>query len=139
VRNAVPLGLLALTLVACGATRAARDGQDDRIAALEQENAALRADLAKLQGRLDGIAMVVCPGSPPIDAHVLEVEPTSGLVWVDKGAEDGVRLGYTFAVYREATFKGLVRVIELMPTRSRCAIASERTSVSPGDSAATSL
>lgn len=76
---------------------------------------------------------------PPIDASILEMEPSSKLVVLDKGKEDFVEIGYVFDVYRGSTYKGRVKVTEVQERTCTCEILSEKNPIVAGDSATTTL
>jgi len=75
----------------------------------------------------------------PIDAAVLEVDHDLQTVVLDKGQEDGARVGYTFHVYRGKKYKGTVLVTEVRETTCSARIADVKSPIAVGDSATTVL
>jgi len=96
--------------------------RDRTVAALKEEVKGLGESLAKLKTELASVKQdrdqyegIVSRMSelgfwlPPehvkaIDAKVIRADPEYGLVIMDKGGEDGVKVNYPFTVYRDAEF-----------------------------------
>jgi hypothetical protein len=116
-----------------------------RIADLEAEAAGLREQVASLDARIAQIVAmtdiklsdVVAP--PPIDAYVLNVDRSLKLVVLNKGKKDNVREGYTFDVYRGSQYKGRVRIQDVQESMSSAIILNEKSAITSGDSATTTL
>jgi len=58
---------------------------------------------------------------------------------VDRGREQGVKVGTTFEVYSGSTYKGRVEVTDVKPSTCVGKVILESHSMSPGDSATTDL
>jgi hypothetical protein len=82
---------------------------------------------------------IVCPLFPPIDARVLAHHPERNRVLLDKGARDGVELGFLFDVYSGKTYKGQVRVTEVDDSTAFAEIRTQKNPFAPGDDATTQL
>jgi|GEM_PF-2300288 len=82
---------------------------------------------------------------PPIDAKVEGVDLENGFVILSVGAEDRVKPGYTFVVYRDSTsgpsYIGEVQVDRVYPTKCSARIDNKmtRASIQVGDEAKTDL
>lgn len=78
---------------------------------------------------------------PPIDAMVEGVDNETGTVVLSVGAEDDVRVGFTFIVYRDDSYIGQVQVDKVLPTNCAAQINSRMTreTIKPGDGATTRL
>lgn len=110
---------------------------------------ALQLDLATTKNKLGtvaamtGIDINAIDEAPPLDTSVaaaqMDLEP--GFVSILAGSSDGVQRGTVFDIYRGATYKGQVRVVEV--TESACSAVVmtrvEGTTITAGDSATTAL
>ena len=70
---------------------------------------------------------------------MLEVHPDRKRIFLDKGARDGVQVGFVFDVYSGSTYKGQVRVTEVEVSAAFAEILSQKNPFAPGDSATTQL
>jgi hypothetical protein len=138
--------LLPLVLVACVSPEAERERERvelaNRLVELEQENVRLQARIEALESCLPAITggqVIRFPTEPAIDARVLGIDPDGKRILLDKGARDGVALGFVFDVYSGTTYKGQVRVIEVEEATSFAEIEVERNPFRAGDDATTSL
>lgn len=126
------------------ADEAARNAQT-RIGDLEGESAGLREQVERLDARIaqivaaTGFDLSQAVAPPPIDAFVLDVNRNLKLVVLNKGKKDNVKEGYTFDVYRGSQYKGRVRIQDVQETMSSGLILSEKTAITNGDSATTTL
>jgi cell shape-determining protein MreC len=141
-----PAWLLPLLLIACVSQDAERERERvelaDRIVELEQENMRLQARIEALESLLPAISggqVTRLPTEPPIDARVLAHQPDRNRVLLDKGARDGVALGFVFDVYSGKVYKGQVRVTEVDDSTSFAEIRTQKNPFAPGDSATTQL
>jgi hypothetical protein len=71
----------------------------------------------------------------PISGRVLEVNAAHGFVVVDRGSEDGVRVGMTFDILRGPDPVGRVAVMRARPNLAACDVIRAHTpgSLRPGD------
>jgi len=78
---------------------------------------------------------------PPIDAKVEGVDLENGFVILSVGAEDRVKRGYTFVVYRDTSYIGQVEVDRVYPTKCSARIDPRmtRATIQVGDEAKTDL
>jgi hypothetical protein len=88
-------------------------------------------------GREDGPTRV--NDGPKINGAVLGVGSKSGLVMLNVGEEDGVKVGLEFTVYRGNTTVGKVVVMKVNANRSTARILPDLTKekVQPGDKVST--
>ena len=91
---------------------------EQRLAELELERIDVEAALAtRLQRRdvLLGKKRPTPTACPTIQGQVLFVAETSTgqQVAINRGSNEGVEIGTTFEIYREATYKGRIEVIEV--------------------------
>jgi|SRR5688572_11048274 len=143
-RSLVPLSLSALLLGALSACASPGSAK-----ALEREAAALRHQVADLEAQVEvllrlaelppGTRLTVCPAYPQIDGLILEVDSDRKLVVLDKGQNDGVKVGYVFDVYLASTYKGQVRIQDVQESTSTGMILNEMNAIASGDSATTGL
>ena len=79
--------------------------------------------------------------APPIDARVEGVIMKEGIVILSVGAEDNVKKGYTFYVYRDNSYIGQLEVDEVYPSKCSARINREMTprTIRSGDGAKTRL
>lgn len=96
------------------------------------------ADMIELVAHWNGWAKHV-EKTPAIDAVVLEVNHTLGVVVLNKGLQDGVRVGYHFDVYLGTKYKGFVLVEDAQEATCSARILNEASEIATGDSAATEL
>ncbi len=129
----------------------ARGNAETKIADLEAEKTALTEKVSELETRLaivvetTGIKPENIGTQPQIQASVLQVrydkDGGSGLVMLNVGKEQNVKRGYTFDIYRGATYKGQVRVEDVQDAICSAVIIREKegTKIAQGDSASTNL
>ncbi len=55
------------------------------------------------------------PDQPAMNGKVLAVRSDVGLVMLSMGSTNGVKIGYQFAVYKGAEYKGIVQVVGVFP------------------------
>jgi myosin heavy subunit len=116
--------------------------RDAEIVALNRSISELGTQLTTVV-ELTGVSFSEITAQPAIDATVVRAVHTisPGLVALNRGTKDGVKVGYTFEIYNGAQYKGQVRVENV---RQNMCTALVTTSVSgtligQGDSAATRL
>jgi hypothetical protein len=132
-----------------------RDAQDQvatlqqSLAAAEAGAAALAAELAQAENKLGTVAWLTgidiskIDDVPPLDKVVIaakmELEP--GFVSIDAGSRDGVQRGTVFDIYRGATYKGQVRVVEVSEGACSAVVTTlvDGTQIMTGDNATTTL
>lgn len=131
--------LIAVLLMSCASTET-RD-LEARIVELEERVRALREERDALH-----LEQIWCYGvlwAPMIDARVVAVDAGPDLVFVtlDKGRDDGVERGFNFDVYLDRTYKGRVRVREVLADRCHAVVVRtyEERTIEAGDNAATRL
>jgi ribosome-associated protein len=112
------------------------------VVALNSRIAALDTQLTTVV-ELTGVSFDQITAQPAIDATVVRAvhEISPGIVALNRGSSDGVKVGYTFEIYNGNEYKGQVRVENV---RAEMCTALVTTSVSgtkigQGDSAATRL
>lgn len=112
------------------------------IVALNRQISALDTQLTTVV-ELTGVSFDQITAQPAIDATVVRAvhEISPGIVALNRGSSDGVKVGYTFEIYNGNEYKGQVRVENV---RAEMCTALVTTSVSgtkigQGDSAATRL
>jgi len=78
---------------------------------------------------------------PAIEAKIEEVDTDAGIVVLSVGSEDNVEKGFTFFVYRDASYVGQVEVDRVFAAKSAARINPEMTpaTIQPGDGATTRL
>lgn len=145
---------LALLFGGCVSATTPDDGTRRHIAELEEEDVELHAERAALGRRFGAVlesvhppsgeahVVVSCPGClacPAIDAVVIDVRPELELVVLDKGKQDGVKVGYSFTVYLGTIFKGIVHITDVQEGTSTGSIRSTKAPILRGDSATTVL
>ena len=128
--------------------------REEEIAELKLNNEDLSkkvSDQQKDVARLDAIIASLPPDieipeelkplAPPLDALVEGVDTAGGLVVLSVGAEDEVKRGHTFYIYRDASYIGQVEVDEVLPTKSVARINTKmtRVAIQAGDGAKTRL
>ncbi len=68
---------------------------------------------------------------PAIQARLIEVNPSSHFVVIDKGTDDGVLVGMTFDVLRDGATVGRVVAVRVRPQLAACDIIGSRPSTPP--------
>jgi hypothetical protein len=117
---------------------------------LSQDLAAAHSQLSNKEALITayvektGIAPGELVAQPDIEGAVVSVrlDPAPGLVAINRGSEDGVKLGTTFDVFNGRIYKGRVRVEIVHPTWSSAILIQEGapgSSIASGDSVATRL
>jgi septal ring factor EnvC (AmiA/AmiB activator) len=102
---------------------AANTRADDLQAQLESLTADSQTDKALLEVAIaSGFDPLAVMAMPRIDATVADVDSSYGFVILDKGAQDDVKKGFTFEVYRGGTYLGRVKVDEVYPVHSSASI-----------------
>ena len=138
----VPALLLVVALLGCVGPTSSLEA-DRRIADLEKQTAVLRERVDTLTRALieyTGDKFTHQPFcGPEIEAKVLDVKHDLGLVILDKGLRNGVRVGYIFDIYLGSTYKGQVRVQDVGEGMSSGLILNEKNPIARGDSATTFL
>src|SRR5207249_4271873 len=108
-----------------------------RIDELQRQNAELGKQIDELEKRLESFGTII--DRPQIDGHVLEVKTDLGLVVLDKGSRNGVKVGFVFDIYLGAKYKGQVRISDVQEGMSSGTILHETNPIARGDDATTSL
>ena len=143
-RRALIRFLFLVLLMGCVTSRPPDPEAPRRVAELEKENAQLREQIDSLQKRVDALTAVDfvfdgLGGPPSIDALVVSVDRGLELVVLDKGKLDGVKVGYVFDLYHGSTYKGQVRVQDVLNSTCSAKILSEKSEIAAGDNATTQL
>ncbi|MFT7463703.1 MAG: putative RNA-binding protein with TRAM domain [Pseudohongiellaceae bacterium] len=113
------------------------NGLSKQITMLEDENAealarAYEAEMLVEVAVEGGFNPSLIMGMPLIHAEVADVDSEYGFVILNKGANDGVELGYTFEVYNtENGYLGQVKVDQVHPNYATATIEAEN-SAGPG-------
>lgn len=137
--------LLCLAPLACRASAGPDLSLVEKIQAVNEENNLLRLRIEELEARLAGMPqrpkadLPICIVRPPIVAAVLEADDEARLVVLDKGLQDGVKIGYVFDIYLNSTYKGQVYIYNANETLSFGRIVIERICIAKGDLATTAL
>ncbi len=119
------------------------DGLNDQIAALEKEKSGLTEDRDALELVIAGLEErgihIPLEGVPIIDAKVCLVDQTLGAVVLNKGKDDGVKVGYPFTIYRDEKFIAKVYVLDAREGQSLARVdkALKYWPMEVGDSATT--
>lgn len=128
------------------ASRDAQEAQknaETRIADLERERGDLMEKISDLDTRMAKLVEMtgaeVPFAAPKIEGYVLEVNRDLKLVVINKGAKDQVKPGYTFSIYRGSQYKGQVRINSVQDGLASGIIEAEKSPITKGDSAATTL
>src|SRR5262249_21786348 len=95
----------------------------------------LRAQLHELETYL--LAGWGALDTPAIVARVLEVDEELHRVVLDKGLDDGVKVGFVFGIHRGATLVGLVRIQDVQASTSSGTIVYAHGPIHELDRAAT--
>jgi len=104
-------------------------------------------DLVRLEAFIESLpediktSGLIKPVAPALDALVEGVDMDGGIVILSVGAEDAVRRGNTFYIYRDTSYIGQVEVDEVLPTKSVARINTRmtRADIKAGDGAKTRL
>lgn len=123
----------------------AQKNAETRIADLERERGDLMEKISDLDTRMAKLVEmtgadttgIIAP--PKIEGYVLEVNRDLKLVVINKGAKDQVKPGYTFSIYRGSQYKGQVRINSVQDGLASGIIEAEKSPITKGDSAATTL
>jgi len=123
----------------------AQKNAETRIADLEKERGLLMEQISDLDTRMAKVVEmtganlgdIVAP--PKIEGYVLEVNRDLKLVVINKGAKDLVKPGYSFSIYRGSQYKGQVRINSVQDGLASGIIEGEKSPITKGDSASTSL
>ncbi len=130
-----------------------RGNLDDRLASIERrllelEAASGKADSVKDTGRPDGGVPRVGPAGvaplpsgpmPEISGAIVGVSDRLDLVVINRGEDDGVRIGFLFTVYRGSGYVARMAVEKVYPNQAvgRIVPGSGRDEPKPGDQATT--
>jgi len=121
----------------------AQKNAETRIADLESERGDLMEKISDLDTRMAKLIELtgteVTFAAPKIEGYVLEVNRDLKLVVINKGAKDQVKPGYTFSIYRGSQYKGQVRINSVQDGLASGIILAEKSPITKGDSAATTL
>lgn len=122
---------------------------EKRIASLETDLTSAREDLQVAETQLEtiiaqtGVSAADLVAMPSIDGAVVSVDPSidPGLVAINKGANDGVKRGFTFDVYSGSQYKGQVRVESVQPAFCMAVIVKtvDGRTILQGDRASTNI
>ena len=116
--------------------------QDAEIVALSRTISELETQLTTVV-ELTGVSFSQITAQPAIDAIVVRAvhDISPGLVALNRGAEDGVKVGYTFEIYNGSQYKGQVRVENVRQNGCTALVTTSvsGTRIGQGDSAATRL
>jgi len=128
--------------------------RDEEIAELKLNNEALSLKVSDQQKEVSRLESIIAglppdiaiperlkPVPPPLDALVEGVDMDNGIVVLSVGAEDNVKKGHTFYIYRDTSYIGQVEVDEVLPTKSVARINTKmtRAEIKAGDGAKTRL
>jgi uncharacterized phage infection (PIP) family protein YhgE len=116
--------------------------KEAEVVALNRTVSALETQLATVV-ELTGVSFDQITAQPAIDATVVRAvhEISPGLVALNRGSSDGVKVGYTFEIFNGNEYKGQVRVENVRANMSTALVttAVSGTQIGQGDSAATRL
>lgn len=111
-----------------------------KVASATKSTADLRNAIDAAQKIYPGTDIAKLIGSPePMDCIVQDVNDESGFVVLSIGAQDNVRVGDKFTVYRESTFVGEVVVDTLYPDNSAARMVVRNAPFKKFDKASTKL
>jgi chromosome segregation ATPase len=116
-----------------------------KIGDLEGEKVALTEKVSQLETRVQmvyaktGIRADEIEAQKPIDALVLSVDKGLKLVILNKGKKDEVKQGYVFEIYRGSQYTGQVKVQDVQDGMCSGQIINEKSAITSGDSATTTL
>jgi hypothetical protein len=76
-----------------------------------------------------------------IDGTIIGVSTKRNLVVINVGEDDGVRIGYTFTIYRDKSYVGKLVVEKIYPRQAACRILKDMTKgkVEAGDQVSTQV
>jgi hypothetical protein len=135
-------------LASCRSPNASEAALEARVAALEASHVELLETVNEAQAHVERMyeivaSQLVCVSPPQIDGSVLSIEQVRSLdlVRIDRGSQDGVTRGLVFEVYRDAQYKGRVRVETVQANECTAVILKiyEGRTIDPGDSASTMI
>ena len=122
---------------------------ENQVSDLEIAVASGKKDISGLETQIamlvdkTGVKLSEIIAQPAIDGAVLQVlhDIPPGLLAINKGANDGVKRGYTFDIYEGKQYKGRARVENVRPDMSTCIILDTfpGQTVQQGDRASTVL
>lgn len=122
---------------------------DREIENLRKSVSVAKKEITKLETNLDslvkftGVAASDITAQAPIDATVAFVDHKTapGLVQLNKGKDDGVKLGYVFDVWQGSTYKGQVKVDAVYKNSCAGTVVNPKPGalIAAGDNASTRL